>query len=212
MARLIDLTRMIEYDMPVFEQRIRPMLIPWSRLDLHGYELELMFMSTHTGTHMDAPSHFSRGMSIDEIPLDVLVSHAVLVEARKGEKGYIYKDDLRELDGYDLEGRSVIISTGWEDRWGSPNYLSSNPGLSRESAEYLLGRGVILVGIDTANIDHPEDRDFTVHRVLLPNGIPIVENLCNLRAVGRREFRLIASPLKIRGSTGSPIRALAMID
>lgn len=230
MVRMIDLTRTIEYGMPVFEQRIRPTLIPWARLDIHGYDLELMFMSTHTGTHMDAPSHFSRGMSIDEIPLHVLVSSAILAEVKKGEKEYIHRDDLaRTLEHYDLEGKSIIISTGWEHKWKSPNYLSDNPGLSRDAAEYLVEKGVILVGIDTANIDHPDDKGFTVHRVLLPNNVPIVENLCNLEAIngngngndggsegrirrGRGEFRLIAAPLKIKGCTGSPVRAIALID
>ncbi|GBC73453.1 Kynurenine formamidase [archaeon HR04] len=229
MVRMIDLTRTIEYDMPVFEQRIRPTLIPWARLDIHGYDLELMFMSTHTGTHMDAPSHFSRGMSIDEIPLHVLVSNAVLAEVKKGEKEYIHREDLaRRLEHYNLKGKSIVISTGWEQRWKSPNYLNDSPGLSRDAAEYLVEKGVILVGIDTANIDHPDDKEFTVHRVLLPNNVPIVENLCNLEAIngsgndsgseGRRrrrrggEFRLIVSPLKIRGCTGSPVRAIALID
>lgn len=214
MVRLVDLTRAIEYEMPVFEKRIRPTLIPWARLDLHGYELELIFMSTHTGTHMDAPSHFSReGMSIDAIPLSVLVSNAVLAEVKKGEKEYIYREDLaRELRHYSLEGKSIIISTGWEDKWGEQNYLNGNPGLSRDAAEYLVEKGVILVGVDTANVDHPDDKDFTVHRILLPSNVSIVENLCNLKAIGSREFRLIALPLKIKGSTGSPVRALALTD
>ncbi|MEM4611891.1 MAG: cyclase family protein [Candidatus Nitrosocaldus sp.] len=213
MVRAIDLTRTIEYDMPVFEQRIRPTLIPWTRLDIHGYDLELIFMSTHTGTHMDAPSHFSKGMSVDEIPLNVLVSNAILVEVKKCGKEYIYREDLASrLEHYTLKDKSIIISTGWEHKWKSTNYLSDNPGLSRDAAEYLVENGVILVGIDTANIDHPDDKSFTVHRVLLPNNVPIVENLCNLDAINSKEFRFIASPLKIKGSTGSPVRAIALLD
>lgn len=221
MVKAIDLTRTIEDGMPVFEKRMRPILIPWARLDLHGYDLELIFMSTHTGTHMDAPSHFIReGMSIDAIPLDVLVSDAVLVEVRKGERGYIYREDLLRGLGHinndidiDIEGKCVIISTGWEEKWeDGENYISSNPGLSRDAAEYLVEKGVIAIGVDTANIDHPDDKEFTVHRILLSNNVPIVENLCNLKAIGSREFRFIALPLKIKGSTGSPVRALALID
>ncbi|MFN4337353.1 MAG: cyclase family protein [Candidatus Nitrosocaldus sp.] len=215
MVRAIDLTRTIEYGMPVFEKRIRPMLVPWARLDLHGYDLELIFMSTHTGTHMDAPSHFIReGISIDAIPLSVLVSDAVLAEVRKGEKEYIYREDLlRELEHSNLKGECVIISTGWEEKWeDEENYLSGNPGLSRDAAEYLVEKGVTAIGVDTANIDHPDDKEFTVHRILLSSNVPIVENLCNLKAIGSREFRFIALPLKIKGSTGSPVRALALID
>ncbi len=206
--RIVDLTRLITIDMPVFEKRIKPLTIPWSRIDIHGYDLELIFMSTHTGTHMDAPSHFnSKGYTVDEVPLSNLISDAILLRVSKGTSEYITREDVSTVD--DLKGKSLIISTGWEHRYGEEEYLNSNPGLSKDAAEYLVEKGVIQVGIDTANIDNAEDQAFTVHRILLGNNITIIENLCNLTTLESR-FRLIALPLKLKGATGSPIRALAL--
>jgi arylformamidase len=207
--RIVDLTRLITIDMPVFEKRIKPLTIPWSRMDIHGYDLELIFMSTHTGTHMDAPSHFNtKGYTIDEAPLSNLISDAILLRVSKGASEYITREDISIVD--DLKGKSLIISTGWEHRYHGEEYLSSNPGLSRDAAEYLVDKGVIQVGIDTANIDNAEDLNFTAHRILLGNNITIIENLCNLTALESR-FRLVALPLRLKGATGSPIRALALI-
>lgn len=213
-SRIIDLTRVITNDMPVFERRIKPITIPWARLDMHGYDLELLFMSTHTGTHMDAPKHFTAtGYSIDEVPLDRLVSNAILLKVRKGAREYITKEDLRVIKDIDVRGRSIIISTGWEHEYGKNNeyYLDSNPGLSKDAAEYLVEKGIAQVGIDTANIDHADDKDFTVHKVLLARNITIVENLCNLDSIDAKEFTLITLPLRLKGASGSPLRALALL-
>ncbi len=213
--RIVDLTRVINIYMPVFEKRIKPLLIPWSRLDVHGYDLELMFMSTHTGTHMDAPKHFNpKGYSIDDVPLSNLVSNTILVKVNKGADEYITKDDLKHVEdtNLDLRGKSIVISTGWEHEYhNSEYYLDRNPGLSKDAAEYIVDKGIIQVGIDTANIDHPKDSMFTVHHILLSNNITIVENLCNLDSIKVNSFTLITLPLKLEGASGSPVRALALI-
>ncbi len=210
---IIDLTRIITTEMPVFERRVKPLTIPWARLDMHGYDLELVFMSTHTGTHMDAPKHFTpEGYSIDEVPLSKLVSDAILVKVKRGAREYITRDDLKWIEGMDVRGKSIVISSGWEHEYGNDAYyLDSNPGLSKDAAEYLLKKGIIQVGIDTANIDHPDDKGFTVHKVLLSENVTIVENLCNLDSIDAKEFTFITLPLRLKGASGSPVRALAML-
>jgi kynurenine formamidase len=213
--RIVDLTRVINTEMPVFEKRIKPLTIPWSRLDVHGYDLELMFMSTHTGTHMDAPKHFNpKGYSIDDVPLSNLVSNAILVRVSKGADEYITKDDLKHLKdtNLDLRGKSIVISTGWEHEYNnSEYYLDRNPGLSKDAAEYIVDAGIIQVGIDTANIDNAKDSKFTAHHILLSNNITIVENLCNLDSIKVNSFTLLTLPLKLKGASGSPVRALALL-
>ena len=214
-VKIIDLTQTIRKEMHTFEAHVKPLTIPWAKTDIHGYESELIFMSTHTGTHMDAPYHFDlAGKKIDEISVDTFVADAVLLNIKKKAKGYVTKDDIVscEKNVRISKGNAVVISTGWEAHWVKNDYLSSNPGLSKDSAAYLASKKVSMVGIDTANIDHPSASNFTVHKTLLPKGVLIVENLCNLKMIKHASFKLIVLPLKIKGASGSPVRAIAIAE
>ena len=214
-VKIIDLTQTIRQEMHTFDAHVKPLTIPWTKMDTHGYESELIFMSTHTGTHMDAPYHFDlAGKSIDNIPVDTFVADATLLNIKKGAKGYVTKYDIMSCEKRVRisSGNAVIISTGWEAHWEKNDYLSSNPGLSKDAAAYLVSKKASMVGIDTANIDHPSDSNFTVHKILLPEGVLIVENLCNLKSIKQSSFRLIVLPLKIKGASGSPVRAIAISE
>jgi kynurenine formamidase len=95
----------------------------------------------------------------------------------------------------------------------SKNYMVSNPGLSVEAAEFLAGKKVNAIGIDGPSIDIGSDERFSAHKTLLAKGILIVENLCNLESLKHKgKFTLIINPLKLKGASGSPVRALAIID
>ncbi|MFQ5969469.1 MAG: cyclase family protein [Nitrososphaerales archaeon] len=212
--RIIDLTQTIRHDMHTFEAHPKPITIPWTKTDIHGYESELIFMSSHTGTHMDAPYHFvPKGKKIDEIPVNSFVAAALLLKIKKRAKEYITKSDVVSFEkkAAIAKGNAAVFSTGWEEHASRADYLSNNPGLSRDAAEYLVSKKVNIVGIDSANIDHP-DSNFTVHKALLPKGILIVENLCNLKELTQTRFKLIVLPLKIMGATGSPVRAIAITE
>ncbi len=205
---IVDLTQTIEEDMQVFEKRIKPLKIPWSNLKQHGYNLELIFMSSHTGTHIDAPNHFGYNTSIDEIDLNKVVSYCTLLRIEKSANEFITRDDIAS---YKIDTKALIISTSWERMRSNDMYMIANPGLSVDAAEYLINIGIGIVGIDTPNIDHNSSSDFIVHHRLLSNDILILENLCNLNKLPSR-FRIIALPLKIKGCTGSPARVIAIID
>jgi kynurenine formamidase len=208
--RVIDLTMRITPSIRVFPGSPQPSFIPWSRFDSHGYDSEAMFMSTHTGTHVDAPSHFAPGRaSIDTIPASRLVSRAVLVRAKKGANRLVEREDLA---GEQIrEGDSVVIATGWEKRAASGNYMTENPGLSGQAARYLARKKVNAVAIDGPSIDAGADAKFTAHKILLPRNILVVENLCNVSKISTNRFTLVLSPLKLAGATGSPARVFAII-
>ena len=211
---VIDLTQTIHYNMHIFESDPKPLTIPWAKMDTHGYESELIFMSSHTGTHIDAPYHFSQnGKRINEIPVETFVTDALLLRLNKHTKEHIMKDDIVNLDRKTRidKGKAVILSTGWEEHSNRNDYLIGNPGLSKEAAEYLIAKKVSIVGIDSANIDHPDADDFGAHKVLLQKGVLIVENLCNLKKIKQTRFKLIVLPLKLEGATGSPVRAVALL-
>jgi kynurenine formamidase len=219
--RVLDLTMRITPSIRVYPGSPQPSFIPWSKFDRHGYDSEAMFMSTHTGTHVDAPSHFKPGLaSIDMISSDRLVCNAILIRAEKSANQLIEEQDLGNHQI--REGDAVVIATGWEKRSGSRNYMSENPGLSEEAARYLERKRVNAVAIDCPSIDSGADSRFIAHNILLSCNILVIENLCNLNRVtssrrNRRNrssaitFTLVISPLKLGGATGSPARVLALL-
>lgn len=225
--RVIDLTMRITPSIRVYPGSPQPSFIPWSKFDHQGYDSEAMFMSTHTGTHVDAPSHFKPGLtSIDMISADRLVCNAILIRAKKRANQLIEQQDLGNQIS---QGDAVVVATGWEKRSGMKNYMSENPGLSEGAARYLARKRVNAVAIDCPSIDAGTDSKFTAHNILLPRNILVVENLCNLDRVASRSsssksnrtnrtnnnnittFTLIISPLKLGGATGSPARVLALL-
>lgn len=208
--RVVDLTMRITPSVRVFPGSPQPSFIQWSRFDSQGYDSEAMFMSTHTGTHMDAPSHFAPGMpSIDMIPASRLVCSAVLVRANKRANQLVEREDFT---GEQIrEGDAVVIATGWERRAASGNYMTENPGLSGQAAKFLAGKKINAVAIDGPSIDAGIDEKFTAHKILLPRNILVVENLCNVSKIPANRFTLVLSPLKLGGATGSPARVLAIV-
>ncbi len=224
--KVIDLTMRITPSIKVYPGSPQPFFIPWSKFDHHGYDSEAMFMSTHTGTHVDAPSHFKPGLaSIDMISTDRLVCKAILIRAKKRANQLIEQQDFGDQI---RQGDTVVIATGWEKLSGRRNYMSENPGLSEQAARYLARKRANAVAIDCPSIDAGADSKFTAHNILLPRNILVVENLCNLDKVARSSssssssnrsnsniaavtFTLIISPLKLAGATGSPARVLAIL-
>lgn len=205
---IVDLTLRISERIKVFPGSPQPAFIPWSSFGAHGYDSEAMFMSTHTGTHMDAPSHFAPGKpAIDSVPVARLVSNAVLIKAPKKAGEVIGVQDITEKIG---KGDAVVFATGWEEHYSSKDYMTRNPGLSKEAAKFLARKKVGLVAIDGPSIDPGHDAKFTAHNILLPAGVLAVENLCNLYRIKKGRFTLVVAPLKLAGASGSPVRALAL--
>ena len=210
--KVIDLTMRIKPSMRVFPGSPKPSFISWSRFDIHGYNSELMFMSTHTGTHVDAPSHFASNMpSIDKIQAKRFVSNAVLLKLPKKANQLIEQEDITK--GVELNrGDTILFMTGWETHVRSNSYMSDNPGLSADAAKYLVSKNVNAVAIDGPSIDAGFDSKFTAHNILLPVGVLAIENLCNVGGIPKDRFTLVTSPLKLAGATGSPARVLALIS
>lgn len=208
---ILDLTREISTDTKVFPGSPLPKFITWNKMDVHDYHSEVIFMSTHTGTHMDAPSHFVTGVSsIDKIPIDRFFSRAILIKITKASDELITANEIEASNVRILEGDSIVFSTLWENEVNNDHYFSHSPGLSEDAAEYLINKKVNAVCIDSPSIDRGSDSNFPVHKLLLNKEILIVENLCNLSEINSQNFTLIMIPLKLSGASGSPIRAIAI--
>jgi len=217
-SRIVDLSQDIGPGTQMFPAYPRPSMIPWTTREVHGFLAEALFLVSHTGTHIDAPWHFEpRGKKIHELPLERFLAPGHVLDLRNGRaKARISPSQLRaarvSLGRPIRKGDAVLLWTGWERLRGRRAYLFDNPGLSRSAAEELVGWGLSLVGIDTANIDHPSAGEYPAHHTLLRSGVLVMENVVNLARVGSRPFHLVAFPLKLVGTTGSPVRAVALVE
>ena len=213
--KILDLTLTVSNNIPTFPGSPAPSLIPWENIKDDGYNLELLFLSSHTGTHLDAPYHFlQKGTKIHEINVKRLVCNAVLIKLRKKSGETIKKIDIEKFEkkhGKIAVSSSVIFWTSWQKNLLKDFYFTKNPGLSVSAANYLVAKKINLVGTDAPSIDLGSDPKFSVHHVLAKNNILIVENLANLDKINSANFHLVIAPLKLKNATGSPVRALAFV-
>jgi kynurenine formamidase len=167
--------------------------------------------SLHCGTHMDAPFHFfADGRTIDEVPLEACCGPALLLRLpASSHQGRIDADHLSPHGARIKEVARVVINTGWHHRWGSSDYFTAHPVITKRAAELLVEHGVRLVGVDTPSVDQAP---YETHLSLLGNGVLIIENLTNLDAITNGVFELCALPLKVGGRDGSPVRAVALMS
>ena len=214
--KILDLTLTISDKIPVFPGSPHPHFIPWEKIKDDGYNLELLFLSSHTGTHLDAPYHFlEKGAKIHEISLKKLVSNAVLIKSRKKSNESVTKTDIQKFEkkhGKIASFSSVIFYTGWQRNLQKKYYFTKNPGLSVSAAKYLASKKISLVGIDSPSIDLGTDSKFSVHQIFAKKGMLIVENLANLEKIKSSKFHLVVLPLKLKNATGSPVRAIAFVE
>ena len=214
--KVIDLTLTISEQIPTFPGSPQPNFINWETLEKDGYNLELLFLSSHTGTHIDAPYHFlKKGQKIHQIVTRRLVTEAILIKIRKGANQSITKTDIQKFEkkyGRIDDGSTVIFHTGWQKNLKKESYFLKNPGLAVSAAKYLASKKINMVGIDSPSIDLGKDSKFSVHHILAKSGILIVENLANLEKINSEMFHLIVAPLKLKNATGSPVRAMALTD
>jgi arylformamidase len=160
--------------------------------------------STHTGTHVDAPFHFSEdGQTVDQLKLDPFWGLAQVVSVRK-ESGPIYPSDLT---GYDFcEAKRLILATACS-QMDSRKFPENITYPSPELADFLSELGIVLLGTDAPSVDALGDSSLPGHRVLRENGIAILEGLY-LKDVPNGLYELAALPLNIKGGDGAPCRAV----
>jgi kynurenine formamidase len=200
-----DLSHRIENEMTFYpgdpEPRIRPveMAPPWRVTELH--------LGTHTGTHVDAASHFiPNGKTIDQSPLARFILPGIVVPATQQDDEPIGPE---AFGANLLRGGALIIRTGWDRFWKTERY-QRHPFLSPEAARRIADAGVGLVGIDALNVDSTAQGTSHAHEILLGSDILIVENLARLDQLTpgtRYQFSFL--PLHLSGLDGSPVRAMA---
>jgi kynurenine formamidase len=215
----LDLSHTIEHGMTTYPGLPGPVICDFLSREASraryapGVEFHIgkIEMVANTGTYVDSPFHrYADGKDLSALPLESLAGlEAVVIDgAGAGRSGAIGPEAFR---GLDLRRKAVLVRTGWDVHWGTPAYLERNPFLTGEAAEYLVGQGVGLVGIDSVNIDDLTDLARPVHSIVLGAEIPIVEHLCRLGTLPRSGFRFTAVPAKVAGFGTWPVRAFATL-
>ena len=190
-------------------------------------------VAEHSGTHVDAPIHFSEGKhTTDQIPLERLVGPAVVVdvsEAAVSDADYLVS--VNDLEAWEsTHGRIpdqsiLLLRTGWGARWPDrESYLGTGlagekavpelhfPGIDPDAARWLAeNRNIDAIGIDTASIDYGQSSLFETHRILLAENIPAFENVASLDRLPETGAFIVALPMKIGGGTGGPLRIVGVI-
>ncbi|MBI5117136.1 cyclase family protein [Candidatus Poribacteria bacterium] len=191
--------------MPVYEGDTPVEVISASSIEKGDpYNVSRLFLGTHTGTHIDAPLHFIKGgKSIDEIPPDVLIGRAAVVEVTDP-----VEIKHQELATAPLKGeKRVLFKTRNSRLWREKEFRKDFVYIAEDTAGYLIQAGVKLVGIDYLSVEKFGSADSVVHRALLGAGVVVVEGL-NLSEVEPGSYELICLPLRIAGGDGSPCRAV----
>jgi arylformamidase len=209
-GRIVDLT------LPFGPHNPRVQLEPLKRIEVDGWNITKVTFDSHAGTHLDAPCHqVPGGSSLDDMDLAKCIGPAFVCDLRHiAAHQDIEPEDFAPWADRIAAGSRVLYRTDWTDRFGQPGYRDGFPCPSVRCAEWLAGRGIVLLGMDTPSVGpvyRTVQEVVAVHTPLLKAGVVIVEELCNLRAVEGEAFEIVALPLRLTGGDGSPIRAVARV-
>ena len=179
-----------------------------------GGNQDFISMNLHCGTHVDAPGHYAPGGDpIEKVPFERWMGTCLAVDL---ERDPLTAIDVKDLEPYGSQMGKVamfFVRTGADDMWGTADYCWKYPFFTPEAGEYMLEKGVKVLGMDTPGPDASLRSGFRkgspLHHTLLGNNVLIIENLANLRSVCGRETFVYAFPIKIEGAFGAPARVLA---
>ncbi|WBU55317.1 cyclase family protein [Paracoccus sp. SCSIO 75233] len=184
-----------------------------------GFRAHNWLMSEHTGTHTDAIFEYDPGgATLDDMPLEYYYGPAICLDvSHVRHPDYMTAEILEaalEASGQEIRiGDTVLLYSGHGDRtFGTKEFINVYSGLDRSGAVWLAEKGVVNIGIDSLAIDHSDDMTFTGHAVCAEYQIVNTENLTNLDKLVGRRFEYFGLPIHFREGTGSPIRAIAILN
>ena len=225
-SRVVDLTHPLGPDFPTYFGKPQLELGVMASYDKQKFNMLKWSVVEHTGTHMDAPFHFSPdGLSADRVPVDKLVVPVVVVDiagrAQDDADAQVTPDDIKAFEaqhGPIPAGACVAMRSGWERHLKEARFRNADekgvmhfPGFHLEAAELLQERDAAGIAVDTLSLDFGASPDFAVHYAWLPSGRWGIECIANLGELPPTGATLVLGGPKIVGSTGGPSRVLALV-
>lgn len=210
--RIVDLSHPISPAMPLWPGTPRPEFSDLHSVGRDGFGERWLQLSSHTGTHLDAPSHiFDGAASLDQLDAGRFVGKGVLLDLRAVQTKLVSLEQLLLHRTTIEQAQFLLLHSGWSWFWGTAKYDRDYPVLSPEAAAWIAGLGLKGVGIDAPSFDEPDSEALPVHRCLLGAGLILIENLTGLEQIDRSDFLFSALPLPISGAEACPVRAVAAI-
>ncbi len=190
------------------------------------FNLYEMRIGEHTGTHIDAPLHFSAdGKSVAELPVEDLIAPLVVIDIRAkadaDPDAQLTPDDIKawtDANGELPQGAIVAMNSGWDAHLSTDKFRNADdkgtmhfPGFHIEAIEQLLETSAKAIAVDTLSLDFGQSPDFIVHNTWLPAGRYGIEGLANLGALPASGATIVVGAPKVRGGTGGPARIFAFV-
>jgi arylformamidase len=214
---LVDLSHVVEAGMTTYPGLPGPLICDYLSREASkkhyaegtSFQIAKIELIANTGTYVDSPFHrYQEGVDLAGLALERLANLEVVKVSVEGGPRAIGPEHFAKLD---LQGRALLVHTGWSKHFGTPAYLEGHPFLTRAASEWLAASLVAFVGIDSLNIDDITDGTRPAHSLLLGAEIPIGEHFTNLRALPDAGARLHAAPVKMKGVGTFPVRAYAVV-
>jgi len=224
--KVVDLTHTLSPEFPTFFGTPGISLKTVKEIKKDGYNMTEWTVGEHSGTHLDAPIHFSEsGIGPDAIAVEQLVVPlAVINVADKASADPDYQLTPADIKAWERRhgvlprGCCVALNSGWDAHVASPKFTGKDdkgafhfPGFHPETIDMLLKeRSVAGIAVDTLSLDHGPSKDFKTHYAWLPSGRWGLENVANLGRLPPRGATLVVGAPKVKGATGGPTRVLAL--
>lgn len=209
--KIVDLSHPLTAETPVYPGDPLPSFSVATTVENEGYNLFNVVLGSQTGSHVDAPYHFSNaGATVDKMDLSYFMGNGVIIDMTyKKNKEQITKEEVKQFEKQIETVDIVLFKTDWYKKAGTDEFYD-HPFLSKEAGEYLLSKGIKTAGIDAINLDNTGGTEFPIHEMYSEAGGIIAENLANLDAVDFDTPFILFLPLSLIGCDGSPVRAVAI--
>lgn len=205
----LDLSHPMRPGMTVFPGDPPLQFVPGCTMPADNCRSTLVSFTTHTGTHVDAPSHtVAEGKTLSQLPLDAFCGSAAVVDCTGVSLGQSIPAALLQSCPAARNARFILLRTGWDAYYGTSAYLHGFPCLDEEAARWMAETGKAAVAVDALSVDPTESHDMPVHQILLESDVLIYENLCRFGHLPA-SFDFYGLPIHLQGLDAAPVRAMA---